>query len=272
MDPSELVKLVNASGFLFQWAVEEHVRATSGKHNWKVVAREYPWSTDDRSRGGYIDFVADRYGLYAVFECKRTRGGEWIFLVPPDAAPTLNMLTLWCYVTEEGENELGWGNLHFEPAMLRAEFCIVRGASDDDKPMLERIAGDLVRASESLARDEAKTKRRRSGSVAAFLPVVVTNARLYVCRVDPQQVDLATGVLPSTANFEEVTALKFQKATATDLRNSGDQRSIQEMLLTRERSVVVVNVEHLSEWLNSVSEKANGLSAPPRPWKHLETA
>jgi hypothetical protein len=170
MDTPELAKIVNRSGFLFQWAVEEHVRATNNIHHWQVVAREYPWAPVDGTRGGFIDFVADRFGLHCVFECKRTQGGQWIFLVAEDEQPDLQLRTLWSYKFAGGGQELGWGDLHFEPAMMRSDFCTVRGASDDDRPMLERIASDLVRASESLARDEADTLRRSEGSIAAFIP------------------------------------------------------------------------------------------------------
>jgi len=35
-----LHKIVNASGFLFQLAVENEVRKTEGKHSWTVLSRE----------------------------------------------------------------------------------------------------------------------------------------------------------------------------------------------------------------------------------------
>ncbi|HVQ38064.1 MAG TPA: hypothetical protein VMS31_11060, partial [Pyrinomonadaceae bacterium] len=195
MHDEELAKLVNRSGFLFQLAVEDHVRAGKSQHDWDVVAREYPWATADRARSGFIDFVAERNTLRCVFECKRTQSGEWIFLVPADAAETIQLRTLWSIVGQNGKSGWGWGDWGFHPQTLRSEFCIVRGASDDDKPMLERIAGDHVRAAESLAREELAMPNRDYG-VYGYMPVVVTNAKLYACRVDTTQVDLTTGSLP----------------------------------------------------------------------------
>ena len=269
MDPSELAKLVNRSGFLFQLAVEEHVTFRSTEHGWRVVAREYPWASPGGERGGFIDFVADRFGFHAVFECKRTQSGEWIFLVPTSAKETVKLRTLWSYLSEARTRGYGWDDLHFEPATLVSEFCIVRGGSDDDKPMLERIAGDLVRASESLAREELETQRRPEGA-AGFIPVIVTNASLYACRVDPREVDLRAGVLPPTATFETVKSIRFRKATASDVKYEPQTyASIREGLVKKERSAFVVNVEHLSEWLGLVSERGSGVDVPRRPWHHL---
>lgn len=269
MEHSELAKLVDRSGFLFQLAVEEHVRSGSNSHGWEVLAREYPWSSPDGLRGGFIDFVADRFGLRAVFECKRTQDGEWIFLTRQDQAPTVKLRTLWSYLSESGARGYGWDDLHFEPASAFAEFCIVRGGSDDDKPMLERIAGDLVRATESLAREELETLGRRNGPTG-YIPVIVTNATLRVCRVNLADVDLKRGVLPSSAEFEIVPAVRFRKATASDVKHEPNTyASIRDGLVKKERSAMVVNIEHLASWLGAVVERTSGIDAPPRPWHHL---
>lgn len=94
----DLAKLVNRSGFLFQLAVEEHVRQSSPSHGWDVLAREYPWHTRDQARSGFIDFVAGKDFLRAVVECKRTQGGEWIFLVPEPARETCELRAHWGFL------------------------------------------------------------------------------------------------------------------------------------------------------------------------------
>jgi len=266
MDASELAKLVNRSGFLFQLAVEEHVHGTSATHGWNITAREYPWSSPSGDRGGFVDFIAQRGGLHAVVECKRTLGGDWIFLMPVQATDTVKLRTLWSYRNERGRRGYGWDDLDFEPAGLVSEFCVVRGASDDDKPMLERIAGDLVRASESVAREELETKDRGSGA-AGFIPLIVTNAR----RVDIGAVDLRTGSLPSTAVFEPTPVVRFRKATASDVKYPPETyASLREGLVKKERSAIVVNVEHLAVWLGAATERSSGVDVPRRPWAHFE--
>lgn len=157
---TDLAKLVNRSGFLFQVAVEEHVRAASARHEWQVLAPEYPWRASDGSRSGFIDFVLGREVLRAVVECKRTQGGEWVFLVPEPATETPRLRTLWAYRPGERAGAIGWGDFLVDPVGFTSGFCSIRGASDDDKPMLERISSELVRASESLAREELTMARR----------------------------------------------------------------------------------------------------------------
>jgi hypothetical protein len=265
VDPQELAKLVNRSGFLFQIAVEEHVRHNTDNHGWEVMAREYPWSTVDRARSGFIDFVAGRGTLRCVFECKRTQGGEWIFLVRDSDAETSLLRTLWSFIAKDDKQGWGWDDLHFEPATLRSEFCFVRGASDDDKPMLERIATDLVKASESLAREELGLRRRFRGPTG-YLPVIVTNANLYACRVDPKEIDLASGNAPSSAKFEPVLSIRFRKSLGSDVVHAPDTyESVSEGSTKKERSAFVVHVSHLTEWLSKIKEKPLHFY----PWSHL---
>jgi hypothetical protein len=161
--------------------------------------------------------------------------------------------------------------LDFEPAALKSEFCVVRGASDDDKPMLERIAGDLVRACESLGREEIETKGWEQGS-AGYLPVIVTNAKLYVCRVDPLKVDLGSGMLPSSAQFNEVPVIRFRKALGSDILHLPmTYGSLQEGLRKKERSAFIVHVSYLSQWLASLRELPPAPLAMKRyPWAHLQ--
>jgi hypothetical protein len=268
VDGEALEKLVNRSGFLFQLAVEDHVRQGLSKHEWEVTAREYPWATADRGRSGFIDFVAERNNLRCVFECKRTQGGGWIFLVPDDSADTIALRTLWSAFGQSGARGWGWDDLNFHPRTLRSEFCVVHGASDDDKPMLERISADLVRASESLAREELAMQNRECG-VFGYIPVIVTNTKLYACRVNPALVDLTSGTLPSSARFEEVSAIRFRKALPTDLPHPPDNyETIKKGLTLKERSAFVVQVTHLSEWLSSLKE-ASRQPASQYPWSRF---
>lgn len=135
--------------------------------------------------------------------------------------------------------------------------------------MLERIAGDLVRASESLAREELAIHGKYDG-VFGYLPVIVTNATLIACRVDPAEIDTSTGVLPSTATFEPVHALRFRKALPTDLAHRPETyESLGAGLRRKERGVFVVNVTRLPEFLASIREARRGLASAPYPWEKI---
>lgn len=270
MVEQELAKLVNRSGFLFQLAAEEFVRRGALAHGWDVVAREYPWSTADHGRSGFIDFIAEKDLLRCVFECKRTQGGEWIFLVPEESVgQTLHLRTLWSAVGKTGQSGWGWDDLGFNPASLCAEFCIVRGASDEDRPMLERIAGDLVRASESLATEELGMVQREPG-VWGYVPVLLTNATLYACRVDPSKVNLQKGTLPDSATFEEVPFIRFRKSLPTQMEHAPETyESIRKGLFKKERSAFVVGVPHLDDFLGNLRLTSRSVTSAPFPWARL---
>ena len=227
-----------------------------------------PWASITNAKSGFIDFIAERSSLRCVFECKRTKGGEWVFLLPEKSEPTTQLRTLWSFLAKDQTKAWGWDDLHFEPATLRSEFCIVRCGSDDDKPMLERIAAEVVRASESLAGEELGMKGQYAGA-SGYLPVIVTNAKLVACHVALGEVDVEKGELPSSAWFEEVGAIRFRKALPSDLTHPPESyASIQESLKLNERSVFVVNVGHLTNWLKAVREILQRSSTVP--WKHME--
>lgn len=267
MQPDELAKIVNRSGFLFQVAVEDHLRRTAREHSWSIIAHEYPWTSLDAARTGFIDLVAARGNFRCVFECKRTQGGEWIFLAPDGSKDTDELRVLWAYRGETGDRSWGWDDFRFQPRTLRSEFCIVRGASDDDRPLLERLGSDLVRAAESLAREDLSVRDRREGPML-YVPVIVTNARLYTCQVEPGAVDLATGEVPQSACFAEVSAIRFRKALLSDQKHDTRTYSTTaEGQLLKERSAMVVHISHLVEWLKRLEEApSSSLPLRPYPW------
>ena len=259
----KLEELVNRSGFLFQLGVEDFIRQGLLSHRWEVLAHEYPWFAHDRTRSGFIDLITGNENLRCVFECKRTQGGEWVFVVPMPSNLTIELRTLWAIVTKIGERRLGWDDLEFTPPTFRSEFCIVRGASDDDKPMLERITGDLVRAAESLAREELELHAYDDGPYG-YIPVLVTNTSLVACFVDPAMIDRSTGFLPKDAKFEEVGAIRFRKALPTDVPHGSTYSDIRGGIRKKERSAFVVNVGYLATFLAALRMASR--PASPLPW------
>jgi len=97
-------------------------------------------------------------------------------------------------------------------------------------------------------------------------------AQLYACKIDLRSVDLKSGNLPSSATFEAVGAVKFRKAVATDMtHHPSGYESFKEGRSRKERSVVVVNVTHLTSWLSTLSlRKPSPLAISPLPWRHLQ--
>jgi hypothetical protein len=88
--------------------------------------------------------------------------------------------------------------------------------------------------------------------------------------VSPAQVDLTTGLLPKDAHFEEVSAIRFQKALPTDLIHPPDSyETIAKGLVRKERSAFVVNVSHLPTWLLSLRQAENAFPTWEYPWSNL---
>lgn len=52
-------KLLGKSGFLFETKVEELIRNSAGRHPWRVLRSQVPWSDLDSGRGGHIDLVCN---------------------------------------------------------------------------------------------------------------------------------------------------------------------------------------------------------------------
>jgi hypothetical protein len=72
-------KLLNASGFAFQLAIEYAVQAKAGGIQSCIVGREHPWSSG--SAVGFADIALSCVNLFVVVECKRTRDAAWTFLM-----------------------------------------------------------------------------------------------------------------------------------------------------------------------------------------------
>jgi hypothetical protein len=54
---TELLKLINGSGFPFQMAAKERIQSTSDAHGWEVVAEEHPWRHPSAGSAGFVDLV-----------------------------------------------------------------------------------------------------------------------------------------------------------------------------------------------------------------------
>lgn len=166
------LKVVNASGFLFQLRIEEVARASLAKTCWEVFAAEHPWTMANGDRGGFLDLILRQYSMRIVIECKRVREGKWIFLVPDvDRAPQQVNRLLWTH-RQEGKRELsGYHQFRIEPKTLAASYCVVQGSGENDAPMLERFAGGLLAATDALAAQElaAGTASDTATTVSTFL-------------------------------------------------------------------------------------------------------
>jgi len=142
--------------------------------------------------------------------------------------------------------------VNVSPASLESQFCVLPG-DEPRRYLLEVLARDLLSATEGLAEEEvalAKSVKDNRLHVRLFLfPVIITNAKLAVCRFDPNSVDLATGILnENNAEIFEVPMIRFRKSLETKFPQ-GMFSTLEATNRARERSVLVVNANHVTEIL-----------------------
>jgi hypothetical protein len=253
-----LTKLLNASGFAFQLAVEDAAAKVGGDFPWKVTRREHPWKTD--LGDGFIDLVLTRGAVNLAVECKRTRDGMWVFIVSNDGDVSRSHAKIcWANTAPHRKPLSDWGDIQIYPTSPESDFCVVRGSGERDSPMLERL-GSLVAESATGLASDILTIREGYDRTEIIVPVVVTSARLFVTRLDPTRVDLATGDA-ADLEFIEVPHVRFRKSLS--LQRSDDfiePERIADLAYGSERTIFIVNSLHLAEWLRAF--QVNSDSAP----------
>ena len=247
----DLTKVVNASGFVFQLGVEHAIASSTPTHGWEVEAREHPWRLGEDE--GFIDIVLSDGWTRGVVECKRTRDASWIFLVAEPAMPTRRMKLCWLQV-EEGKGALfGWDDFRINAESYESSFCIMRGQGENDTPLLERMSSKLVRSVDALACEEAPLlpPSGQNDVTRLFVPVIITTAQLFACKVSPRSVDLTSGTIQET-NFEQVSFIRFCKGLATEHSRLDPPARGERLAMAsgrKERSVMVVNADAIPQAL-----------------------
>jgi hypothetical protein len=189
---TELFDLVNNSGFPFQMAVSEVVQKSSRDHGWTLMTGEYPWKNAKGKGEGYADLVlrhVDHDAVRAVVECKRIGGdAKWGFLIPTGKANNFaRMSVFWTAAWNALPARQGWMTVDIGPGSSEASFCAIMG-DNDRRTLFERIADDLLPATEAIGLDEMHLMQplgKDSYASRFYLPVIITNARLFVVEFDP---------------------------------------------------------------------------------------
>lgn len=255
--------VINASGYVFQQAVEYTLTSRRDEHPWRVEASEHPWQRADGSTG-FIDLVLASGGWRLVADCKRVRDGTWVFPVTGVGAKGRSHgIWLHGYLGPEERlptrgYELAWRRSQLYTESIEAEFCAVRGRGEGDRSMLERMSQPLLDSVEDFARQEMEIADRsalRGKFFRGYVPVIMTNARLVACRYDPENVDLSTGKLPAgAAEYDEVPLVRFRKALARPQFQTAV--SLEGLRSEAERTVLVVSTERIVELLRAFEFRA----------------
>ena len=255
-DVDRITKIVNRSGFPLQMGVASLIARTEQDHHCNVLYTEHSWKSADDDDGGFIDLVVELPHARYVFvvECKRVLESSWIFLRPTGGASLRRQAKLWVTEYATGRrafNGFGWQDCALEPETPESNFCVIDGQDDKARPMLERVAGDLVAATEAFAKEDAK--RLAPGRHTAYASVIVTTAKLKVATFDAATVSMVDGKV-NALNCEDVPFLRFRKQLSTahaDLDNGfvGFSGLPPNIGRAKERSVFIVNSESLINFL-----------------------
>jgi len=265
---ADLSGLANASGYLFQLKIENTVKTSRLQPHWTVDAHEHPWSHPETGEEGFIDLILTPVrgrNIKMVVECKRVKDGTWLFLLPDEKAGLTSFFTCpWVYKGSDRRDIAGWDKFEVHPATLQSEFCCIRGSGEKEPPFLERLSRKLLRAIESVVNEECRPDSEPAASMAiVFVPIIVTTARLAICRFDPNSVSVTKGILPDEgASFEVVPFLRFTKsleARPGDMSRAGQQ------------SVFVITGSELETFLANFELDCLG-EPPTPPWRLHGTA
>ena len=243
----KLVNLVNSSGFPLQIRVAHEVATTKNQHGWQVISHEHSWINKNSGKSGFIDLVlGDQHGtLKMVIECKRVQDSRWIFLLPTKNEKVMprvmGFLKYHSYRQPGNPKYFDWVNLQAYPETYESEFCVVPGQNDRSRPMLERISGELINATEAFAEEELISSGVDQIQQGIYFNLVVTTADLFICSFLPEDIALADGKIePDSAEVKSVEFLRFRK-----------QLNPRQKTTQKENTVFVVNSNYISKFLES---------------------
>jgi hypothetical protein len=245
-----LKKVVDRSGFPLQLGIAGLVGRTTGDHGYTVIYQEHAWRRSD-AESGYLDLVLqDRHeSLVLAIECKRVLDTDWIFLQSGPSIAEARTARGWVTYSPGNPNGfIGWWDFDMAARAPQAQFCVV---PKDDKavPMLERIASELVSATEALALEDYELRPLSGEAIRMHFSVIVTSARLRVTSVDPEKINLADGTT-SDLLFQEVPVVMFRKQLAIKPVHQVDRAmQTKDVAAAKEHTVFVVNSEAVHDFL-----------------------
>jgi hypothetical protein len=244
-----LKSLVNASGFLLQLAVEHHIAAHQGRYEWKILSREHPWRDAESQEEGFIDLVVGLGSYRLVIECKRSQNADWVFLVQArDEPAAARIRSRWVHKEKLAEHTSGWHDFNWLPVSFESEFCVVRGTGEASRPMLERHAAALLSSLDALAIEELGLTAQHDNHLRIYVPVIVTTARLSVCRFQIRDISLHDGKIQE-AEFENVPIIRFRKSLSTIVNGEFSPEDLGSANRHKERTVLVINASSLTDVL-----------------------
>ena len=253
MNNEKLTQIINSSGFPLQIGIENLIKGTHGDHGWSILSSEHSWENLDNGNSGFIDLVLEDRSKTSILivECKRVIDSNWLFLNP--AKFIKNRLHVKAWVTKKSGSKVqyfGWKDLTSSPDTPESAFCVVAGQDAKSKPMLERIAHNVVESTVGFANEEHLNVVDKFDSLRMYFNVIITTAKLKVCSFDPNMVSMENGKLDNT-EITEVPFLRFRKQLSTRTLKNGSliTDGFYSLIREKENTVFVINAEHFLSFL-----------------------
>jgi hypothetical protein len=251
-DSAKLTNLVNKSGFPLQIGIANLVVRSKGNHGWNLLFTEHAWKKKDGT-GGFIDIVLeDRFRTSVlVIECKRVLDSSWIFLQPDEKQLKHRHAKAWVTrYTESNFRHFDWKDVTLEPTTPESEYCVVPGQDAKAKPMLERVAAEVVSATEGLSTEEKPLLVRQSDALRMYFNVIVTTASVKVCSFNPDAVSIDDGTVEDM-EFAEAPYVRFRKQLSTRKVKWPPAISDAAIVRAKEDTVFVVNSSAFLDFLSA---------------------
>ncbi len=239
---------LNRSGIPFQLAVENLIRVEGKKCGVEVVGREIPWGD------GFIDIVAktsDR--LFFAIECKKVEARSWSFLLPDSLRDSETRCRLEWFngraSKKPGQSRVFCSEWNMAEPSPESEFCIV--PKNNPIASLEAVCGELLASCHDLLKNDDEIFRDQQ--FAAMIPVLVTNANLYVCKFKSDLISIKTGELDITdGEFTPIDMIRFRKSIVKAPSNPyyAPQMDLSKWAADRERTVFVLTPPAIPRFFN----------------------
>jgi hypothetical protein len=263
MNDDKLSEAVNKSGFPLQIGLENLITETGGSHGWKVIFNEHSWKNPTDGSSGFIDLILeDRFGTsILIVESKRVLETSWVFLIEDERQLRRRHAKSWFMRYFDSKfTYFGLKELTLEPTTPQSQYCVVNGQDPKSKPMLERVAADVVSSIEGFATEEKDLHLKDREALRMYFGVIVTTAKLKVCSFDPANISIADGKVQD-AKYTEVPYLRFRKQLTShyEVPEHYAVGGYQEISRAKESTVFVVNAEAIPQFLRDFEVDDNSL-------------
>jgi hypothetical protein len=205
---------------------------------------------------GFIDLVVRDKQAFVnlVVECKKVRETDWMFIRETVSSEfPNNVLDVRVRVIgkhrDDGSLTNGWLDANFSPGSPEASFCHIRKAGTKRDDMLEKACAELLAATEALARQELILHQKDKFHIRRiYVPVIVSNARMFICDGNWEQMNPETGEVKFSA-ITPVPFVRFRKSFRAPGAETGYAPNAQAFAERSARTVVVVQAGSLPEFL-----------------------